>query len=443
MEDLAKIEALRRHPRGKQRDRPVTGTLRVRHSNGSLRWFEWSADSHLDDEAIQGIVVNAHDITERMVAEQTVRASEERYRTLAEASPDMIYVLDGDCHVQYVNGPAAQRFGVPAEKLVGMPLAEMFKGAAAGRIVTAVQQVFASGEPYETDSLLEYPDGEAWVNTRLVAIQDSDGASSVLGVTHDITERRLAQDALADSERRYRSLFEDLPVAMWEEDHSAVKAYLEQLVASGMEDVVGFLREHPAEYDRCVELARVLDVNRAAVSLFEASSRDELLARAADLYPPGMVVGLPFFWAAMLAGERSASYEEANLTLAGRELRILETCIVAPGHENTFDRVYIADVDVTERRRAEDLLRDIGSWRPRPGTSCLRARPTERSRRQTLPPRQPTATRETSSCDSRSTTFGPPATDPRSTGSWRPPRPAGSSLRPSITARTARSSRSR
>ena len=136
-------------------------------------------------------------------------------------------------------------------------------------------------------------------------------------------------------------------MAMWEEDHSAVKAYLEQLVASGMEDVVGFLREHPAEYDRCVELARVLDVNRAAVSLFEASSRDELLARAADLYPPGMVVGLPFFWAAMLAGERSASYEEANLTLAGRELRILETCIVAPGHEETFDRVYIADVDVS------------------------------------------------------------------------------------------------
>ena len=73
----------------------------------------------------------------------------------------------------------------------------------------------------------------------------------MLGVSHDITERRLAQEALAESERRYRSLFEDSPVAMWEEDHSATKAYLEQLMASGVDDLASYLREHPDEYDHC------------------------------------------------------------------------------------------------------------------------------------------------------------------------------------------------
>jgi PAS domain S-box-containing protein/putative nucleotidyltransferase with HDIG domain len=355
-EDLAQIAALRRRRRTKSRAVPETGTLRIRHANGSLRWFEWSASSHFADEVIRGIVINARDVTERLLAEQTVRTSEERYRTLAETSPDMIYVVDGDGLIQYVNSRAAQRFGVPSEKLIGMPLAKMFEDATAAGTVAAVERVLASGEPYETDSMIAHPGGESWVSTRLVALKDNGRVSAVLGVSRDITERRLAQDALADSERHYRSLFEDSPVAMWEEDHSAVKAHLEQLVASGVEDVAAYLREHPAEYERCVALARTLDVNRAGVALFEASSREELLERVGELYPPSIATGLPSFWAAMLAGERSSSYEETNLTLAGRELRVLETRSVAPGHEDAFDRVYIADIDMTERRRAEDLL---------------------------------------------------------------------------------------
>jgi len=59
----------------------------------------------------------------------------------------------------------------------------------------------------------------------------------------------------------------------------------------------------------------------------------------------------------MLDGGRSASYEESNLTLDGRELQVLETCTIAPGHEATCDRVYVADIDVSESRRAEELLR--------------------------------------------------------------------------------------
>ena len=73
----------------------------------------------------------------------------------------------------------------------------------------------------------------------------------------------------------------------------------------------------------------------------------------------------------MLDGERSATFEEANLSLKGKELHVLETCTVVPGHETTFDRVYIADVDITERRRAEvegaeshDLLANLARLVP-------------------------------------------------------------------------------
>ena len=106
---------------------PDEGRLRIRTGNGSLRWFEWSASQRLDDEAVRGTVINARDVTERVVAESALRASEGRYRMLAEASPDMIYLVGADGCVQYLNGRAAERFGLPSEKLVGLPLAKMFR----------------------------------------------------------------------------------------------------------------------------------------------------------------------------------------------------------------------------------------------------------------------------------------------------------------------------
>ena len=62
----------------------------------------------------------------------------------------MVYVVGPDHRVEYVNGRGARGFGVPAEELVGRPLAGMFGGETAVRIVAAVASVLASGEPYET-----------------------------------------------------------------------------------------------------------------------------------------------------------------------------------------------------------------------------------------------------------------------------------------------------
>jgi PAS domain S-box-containing protein/putative nucleotidyltransferase with HDIG domain len=339
------------------RGRVVDFECHMVRKSGEVRTCLTSLSITREQSILEGSIV---DITERKRSEDARIASEARYRALAEASPDMIYVVGSDRRVEYVNEQAAQRLGERAEHLVGTPLGELFKGPTAAKIVAAVERVLTSGDPWEADSLIAYPSGERWVSTRLVALIDDGRVSAVLGVSHDVTERRGAEDALAESERRYHSLFEDSPVAMWEDDYSAVKTYLEGLVASGVEDVERFLREHPAEYEHCVSLSRTRDANRAAVVLFEAASREEAIARQEELYPRGVVGGLPRFWASMLAGKGEASYEEVNRTLSGRELQVFETARVAPGHEGAYDRVYLADVDITDRKRAEVMLREHG-----------------------------------------------------------------------------------
>ena len=66
---LARVAALRSLRDAQSRVGPDEGRLRIRTGNGSLRWFEWSASQRLDDEAVRGTVINARDVTERVVAE--------------------------------------------------------------------------------------------------------------------------------------------------------------------------------------------------------------------------------------------------------------------------------------------------------------------------------------------------------------------------------------
>jgi PAS domain S-box-containing protein/putative nucleotidyltransferase with HDIG domain len=297
---------------------------------------------------------------DRRRAEADARASEQLFRILVERSSDLIMVVDAEARVTYCSPSTERLTGYRQDEITGMVADDLIHHEDLARVVALRARHGAETDPEPVSGTLRLrtKDGSLrWFEWSASNHLDDEAVRGIVVSARDVTDRRLAQDAIVENERRYRSLFEDSPAAMWEEDHSATKAYLEELVTSGVGDIESYLREHPAEYLHCLTLARTLDVNNAAVALCEASSREELIERQDELCPSASAGGLAVFWAAMLAGRHSASYEDTNVTLAGRTIHVMETCTVAPGHEDTFDRVYITDVDVSERRRSEELLR--------------------------------------------------------------------------------------
>ncbi|MCJ7625284.1 MAG: PAS domain-containing protein, partial [Anaerolineaceae bacterium] len=129
--------------------------------------------------------------------EAQLGASEERYRILSETSPDMIFVINRDDQVQYVNSRAAQQFGKVPAQVIGKPRTELFPSGIADNQTLDLQQVLKNGEPLSSESPISFPGGQFWLDTQLVPLRDGAGeVNAVMGVSRDITKRKLAEEKL-------------------------------------------------------------------------------------------------------------------------------------------------------------------------------------------------------------------------------------------------------
>lgn len=151
------------------------------------------------------------DITGMKQVEEALRASEDRYRMLAEASHDITYVVGRDDTVLYVNSVAAAMLRKKPEEIIGRKRADFFPREINDRQRRSLEVVFDTGEPFEIEGPIPAPGkGEiTWQLTRLVPLKSESGdVYAVLGVSRDITDRKRMEDALRESEERYRMLAE-------------------------------------------------------------------------------------------------------------------------------------------------------------------------------------------------------------------------------------------
>jgi len=186
---------------------------RWQHKDGSWHWQEAIATNLLEDPAVRGIVVNARDITDRKKAEEALRESEERYRSLVETSPDCIIMVDLEGKILMVNGSGLRLFGCsdPSE-MVGKSFTDFMLSEEISKARAPLEkQMDLLETPIELTSVR--PDGSRFIsesNSRLLKNAQGDPIGFI-SITRDVTERKRAELALRDSEERYRSLVETSP----------------------------------------------------------------------------------------------------------------------------------------------------------------------------------------------------------------------------------------
>ena len=152
-----------------------------------------------------GITFTALDITERKQAEQALRESENRYRTLAETSRDLIFLIGRDDRVEYVNSFAAAILGLSADEIIGKKRSSFFTGEPGKHQAQELHRVFETGTAGNSERAMEIFGTLHWFDHYLMPITDAQGTvTSVLGVSRDITDRKLADEQRLQREQQYR-----------------------------------------------------------------------------------------------------------------------------------------------------------------------------------------------------------------------------------------------
>src|SRR5213593_552515 len=335
----------------------VAGERRLVLPDGTIRQLQ-TVVSPVFDAAGRPIEIigTAMDVTERKCAEEALRESEERYRALIEVSPQMVWLARADGSNIFWNQWWYDYTGLTRAESEEFGWVQAVHPKHRDRLVDLWRHALASGGEWNTEAPLRRADGQyRWHLGRGLPIRDADGRIvRWRGIGIDINDRRETEEALRESEERYRNIFEKVGVAIVEEDFSKVTARLGELKARGVRDFRRYLAEHPELARETFASVGVRDLNEAAVALFGAASKQEFL----DAVPRLATREVRAAWVAQLptVAEGRRSVEEVVLTTLGGERVHTLVTIVLPPELSGFESVLVTVVDLSERKRAEEAL---------------------------------------------------------------------------------------
>jgi len=298
----------------------------------------------------------------RKRVEQALREGEERFRTVFEGSLDAIILADPETgEILDANPTASDLVSMPHEEIVGLPYFNLVAPGAEDYVEEMFRNVARDETPGQPREIpVQRADGSRILFEGLGQIIQIDGRPVALIVLRDITERKEVENALRESETRYRRLFDESPVALWEVDASSVKACVEKLLDAGVKDLTAYFEDHPQEVLSAFMKGRIINTNRANLELFGADSKGDFLSGIPSIATEESYRLSGKELVAIAEGKTESEARDVNVrTLKGEEKYICYRWSVAPGHERTFERVLVSVMDVTERKQTEQELQKI------------------------------------------------------------------------------------
>jgi diguanylate cyclase (GGDEF)-like protein/PAS domain S-box-containing protein len=167
---------------------------RVQTADGSRVWVEETLTNRLDDPHIRGIVCTARDVTERVVAERALRASEGRFRSIVETVQEGIWAVTPAGRTLFGNRKLAEILGVTLDHVYATPMAELMA-------LTDATTIAEGSHELEYD----HPDGRRRVLRVSAAAMQEPQTAGTLATVMDVTEMRRVEDEL-----RRRAVHDDL-----------------------------------------------------------------------------------------------------------------------------------------------------------------------------------------------------------------------------------------
>jgi len=187
-----------------------TGEFRVVTKSGEIRWVRSSNHPVFEWDRVTGVTGVLIDITERRWAEQELRESEEKYRTILENIEDSYYEIDINGNLTFFNDSLCTIIGYPRDELMGMNYREFMERQTARALYKIFNNVYRTEQPTKAfDWEIIRKDGtKRFVEASISLRFDSNGdPTGFRGITRDITERKEAEEEIKRYSRRVQALY--------------------------------------------------------------------------------------------------------------------------------------------------------------------------------------------------------------------------------------------
>ncbi|MFH1080659.1 MAG: PAS domain S-box protein [Pseudomonadota bacterium] len=280
----------------------------------------------------------SRDITERKLAEDALRRSEEKYRLLAENSNDVIWTTDTELRYTYYSPAVRKLRGLEPEEAMQKTLAETVTPASLNALVNEytlhLPDIEKGLNPTAVMDVEEYrKDGSTvWVEISMTTMRDDKGnLTGYVGVTRDITERKRTEAALQASEEKFRQIVGSIPNVVLILDMNLRFTY----VSDSVQRILGYTPEEAMT----VTLDQILTPESLAIAFKSFQERLEANAKVPD---PNYVLIL----------ELEEYHKNGSTVFLENTMAFLRDANGAPLG------ILCVAADITERKRSEQAIRE-------------------------------------------------------------------------------------
>jgi PAS domain S-box-containing protein len=311
----------------------------------------------------RGGLTAVHDISRREKTLHTLKESENRFRQVVENIREGLFIREfPEDRISYLSPPMEQVYGFSASvfKENERAVIQAIHPEDRPRVERSMADLRNEGVPFHEEYRIKDPTNRwRWIQVKAYPLFDENGRLyRAVGINEDITEQVEAAFRLKESERKYRSLFEESPVALFEQDYSAAKRRIDEIRKGSGDDLRSFLHTRPDLLRRLAEDIRITDMNRAALSLYKARTKAEFISGLPRLFNKETYHTFLETIIAIAEEKPSFTIETINRTFAGEDIHIQLRWAAAPGCEKTYENVRVTIVDITDRIRAEKRLKE-------------------------------------------------------------------------------------
>lgn len=173
-------------------------------------------------------------------------------------------------------------------------------------------------------------------------------------VLEDLVNKKSAK--LSEEEKRYRTIFEESPISLWEFDLSQVKEFIEKFSAQNTVPIETFIVENSAIVNEIISKVIILDANKVSLQMFGFETKEHLFRNFWNLFSYGPERIISLMLPRLHQNDCTLDIEAVFNLGSGKTLFTRLFSVIIPGHEKRWSRILISITDITTIKNSEERL---------------------------------------------------------------------------------------